>query len=597
VQTRLLRGWNTWNNPSLLSHVLMPEGLALNIVFRNNKGGPYWLRDSYVRRAPVPADRETIKVGRHTLDGRFTELTLSWMGITAHIASATVGDDIVILYTPDPGANPERTLVLETAMLWNRPGQLVPTAGGIEAHVGNRRVFVGATEPDRGVKLPLGSPYLSFRPDREVGFFAGQRRSLEEIKALVEKRRAEVDAESAKYGRLAEAHQAMQSALAWNLFYEAQGNRAVTSVSRVWNEAWGGYILFDWDTYFAGLMMGLENKDLGYANVIAITSEATQDGFVPNVAAAHGIKSNDRSQPPVGGLVTKMLYDRFGDRWFVEAVFDRLLRWNLWWDRHRNNQGYLSWGSDPHPVGMEGHTKHAAMLESGLDNSPLFEEAEFDPKTHLLQLADVGLMSMYVADCKALAALADVLGRSADAAGLRSRATQYSEKTQTLWDPEAGVFRDRDLKTGLFSSHLAPTNFYPLLARIATPLQAQRMVQEHLLNPKEFGGPWMLPSISRNDPAFPDNEYWRGRVWAPMNLLVYLGLRGYELPEAQKLLADSSINLLLKDWRTNRHVHENYNSETGEGDDVVSSDSFYSWGGLLGFIGLMEEGHFPFKPL
>jgi glycogen debranching enzyme len=121
--------------------------------------------------------------------------------------------------------------------------------------------------------------------------------------------------------------------------------------------------------------------------------------------------------------------------------------------------------------------------------------------------------------------------------------------------------------------------------------QAERMINEHLFNPEEFYGDWMIPSISRNDPAYKDNSYWRGRIWAPMNFLVYLGLRNYDLPEARSLIAQRSLELIMKEWTENRRVYENYNSETGEGPDVMNANDFYSWGGLLSLIALMEEGY------
>ncbi len=31
MQSRLARGWNTWNTRSVHSHVLLPEGLAINL--------------------------------------------------------------------------------------------------------------------------------------------------------------------------------------------------------------------------------------------------------------------------------------------------------------------------------------------------------------------------------------------------------------------------------------------------------------------------------------------------------------------------------------------------------------------------------------
>jgi hypothetical protein len=117
------------------------------------------------------------------------------------------------------------------------------------------------------------------------------------------------------------------------------------------------------------------------------------------------------------------------------------------------------------------------------------------------------------------------------------------------------------------------------------------MVDEHLLNPGEFWGEWVIPATPRNDPAFADNTYWRGRIWAPLNFLVYLGLRNYDLPEARKALSEKSKNLLLKSWLSDGYVFENYSAVTGAGDDVGNSDKFYHWGALLGFITLIEEGY------
>jgi putative isomerase len=115
------------------------------------------------------------------------------------------------------------------------------------------------------------------------------------------------------------------------------------------------------------------------------------------------------------------------------------------------------------------------------------------------------------------------------------------------------------------------------------------MVHEHLQNPAEFGGDFVLPSIARTDPAFKDQDYWRGRVWGPMNFPVYLGLRNYDQADAREQLAKKSLNLFLREWTKNGHVHENYNSILGEGDDISSSDRFYHWGALLGFITYLQQ--------
>ena len=591
LQHDLLSTWNTWNNPSVLSHVKMPEGLNLQLIFRKKRGGPYWLKDAYIA-SPKHTFPEKILPGMHAYDGSYTDLELHWEGMKARVQSATDGDDVVLLFTPFE--NPERNhvLMLHTSILWNMPGKVYHEGEHIRADFGNTSYHVFHTGSLDSVDLPVDGPYFSFQSGEETGFCTGKQRTLEEIKAVIEDGRAKHMSEINKYGDLADAYDAMQSVMAWNVFYDAFNDRGIASVSRVWNEAWGGYIIFDWDTYFAALMASLDNKELAYSNAIAITRAITDNGFIPNVEASFGLKSNDRSQPPVGSMVCKMIHDKYQEDWFLEEVYDKLLSWNRWWDTARNNQGYLSWGSDPHPQGMDPHSAKAAKWESGLDNSPLFDEAVFNEEKDMFELASVGLMGLYVGDCRYLAEIAGVLGKQTDKDELLERAEKYSEKLEELWDEESGIYRDKNLVTGEFTSHLAPTNFYPLIGKVPDEKKARRMTEEHLMNPNEFYGEWMIPSIARNDPGYKDNSYWRGRIWAPMNFLVYMGLRNYDLPEARKLVAEKSLELLMKEWKENRRVYENYNSVTGVGGDVRNSDSFYSWGGLLGFIPLVEEGYF-----
>jgi len=66
------------------------------------------------------------------------------------------------------------------------------------------------------------------------------------------------------------------------------------------------------------------------------------------------------------------------------------------------------------------------------------------------------------------------------------------------------------------------------------------MVEEHLLNPAEFWGQWAIPAIERDDPAFKDQNYWHGRIWGPMNYLVYLGLGSYDGAEINWAVSVSS---------------------------------------------------------
>lgn len=603
LQARLGRGWNTWDTNSVTSEVLLPEGLAIRLVVRHNTAlnSDAQLDDALIGRREAGA--EQVFPGPHSWDGSYTSLRLTWRGTSMRVQTAHDGDDLVMLVTPEEASAKESvpaTVGFEVGYLWNRPGSTAWSGDHLEAVSAGGVVPIymdgaGAGGAERGAApMALYGPYFSAALTRPLGLSTGRRRSLEEIRAVLERQEAAYRRSIAEPAATSVVQDEIETTLGWDTIYDPENERVISPVSRIWSVNWGGYVLFDWDTFFAGSLAAVGDKDLAYANVVEILREETPEGFVPNYARAGGWKSTDRSEPPVGAITVLGLYERFHDRWLLEQTFAALMRWSRWWAAHRNVDGYLVWGSDPlaAPVdpddGWRG-TREGAILESGLDNSPMYDGAGFDAATHRLLMGDVGLMSLYIADCDALAQIAEVLGKAAEAKELRGRAALYRAKVATMWDEKEGIFLNRDLATGKPSLRMSPTNFYPLLARAASAEQAHRMIEEHLLNPKEFWGRWVIPSIARDDPAFKDQDYWRGRIWGPMNYLVYLGLRNYDVPEVRRELAQRSLELVQKEWREKGHLHENYNALTGEGDDVKNSDAFYHWGALLGLIEWTEE--------
>ena len=166
-----------------------------------------------------------------------------------------------------------------------------------------------------------------------------------------------------------------------------------------------------------------------------------------------------------------------------------------------------------------------------------------------------------IMDCEALAYIANELGREKEREELLARAELYRKNMQPLWDSAFGLFLNRHIESGELSKRISPTNFYALNGSVASQKQAQQMMEEHYYNPEEFYGEYVMPSVARNDTAYTGADYWRGSIWAPMNLLVYWGMQNYELPEARKDLAEKSKNLLLKNWHEKGWVRENYNAE------------------------------------
>jgi putative isomerase len=600
VQTRLQTGWGTFNHKSVLSHVLLPEGFALNLgVKLHQNNADNYLKEAYIScRGERP---EVITPGYKGFDGSYSELTISWNGVKFKVESATTTEqDLILLVTPIQVPESIPSLVLETGMLWNRQGILQHTGNTIEVNTTTRKLTVRSTGDQVNEYLSNTSPYLAVRFDQPVGFYTGEVKSLEEINQIVKNRRAELEKKFKIYGQYSRTYEAMQGVIGWNVIYDASNNRVIFPVSRLWNDNFGGqFVLFDWDTYFGAWMASMGSKDLAYANAVEITKSITPGGFIPNFSGSYGNASFDRSQPPVGSLVFYELFKKFKDKWLLEYVFDDLMTWNRWWPKNRDNKGLLCWGSSavqpPLKSDFATNAWQGAAYESGLDNSPMYDSIAFNTETHMLELADAGLMGLYVMDCDALRDIALILGKDMEAEELKSRADYYRKNLGQLWNEKAGIYLNKHTDTGKFSSRISPTNLYPLLANAPSQDQARRMIKEHLLNPAEFYGEWMIPSIARNDPAFKDQDYWRGRIWGPMNFLVYLGLRNYDLPEARKILAEKSNQLMMENVKLNGYIYENYNAISGNISDAAEGrqmgDNYYHWGALLGFIALMELGY------
>jgi len=600
VQTKLQTGWGTFNHKSVMSHVLLPEGFAMNIGIKLHQNNA----DNYLKEAFISSRGnrpEKITPGYKAYDGSYSDLTVEWNGMKFRIESATTGNqDLMLLVTPI--LNPENipSVVLETGILWNRPGNLALEGNAIQVKTKNKTMTVRSTGSQEKEFLANTSPYLAVKFDQPVAFYTGEAKSIEQIKELVAKRRTELEKKFSKYGELAPTYQAIQSVIGWNVIYDASNERVIFPVSRLWNDNFGGqYVLFDWDTYFGAWMASMESKELAYANAVEITKAITPGGFIPNFSGSYRSASFDRSQPPVGSLIFKALYKKFQDKWLLEYVYDDLLKWNRWWPKNRDNKGLLCWGSSkvepPLKSDFATNAWQGAAYESGLDNSPMYDKVPFNKQTQMLELADAGLMGLYVMDCDKLAEIAVIVGKNEDAKELKIRGDYYRKNLSQLWDEKAGIYKNKRTDTGELSPHISPTNFYPLLAHAPTQAQANRMIKEHLLNPEEFNGQWMIPSIAMNDSAFKDQDYWRGRIWGPMNFLVYLGLKNYDLPEARKILAEKSNRLMMENVKLNGYIYENYNAITGNVNDPAEGkrmgDNYYHWGALLGFIELMEKGY------
>lgn len=613
LKKELMKGWNSWDTRNVFNQVFLPDLTGIQIALIDSKGN----MNDQMRVGNRDEDAVTVHPYDHSYDGTYREADASWHGMELKIRATSEGKRLVMLITPTKEGN-KGGIRIEPGYIWDvlrHESKYDVQADGFDlismhdtyvlrGHVaGSNCRYTRTAEnismgPVDGHRNDDG--YYTCSADAPVLIYTGEDITVEEAEALLQSRKdAFQQQERKKWGDKYDIHHAMQSVLAWDTVYDPADAVVVTPVSRNWNVGWsktsdklGGYVLFDWDTYFASEMLSVDNRELAICNAIEITKAVDICGFVPNFICSNNAVSYDRSQPPVGSRAIWTIYERYGDKWLLEYLYPRLLRWNQWWMQERECEGLLCWGSTP-PNGEdypeETWAREVSVLECGLDNTWVYDNAGYFLDKHVVSYNDVGLSAMYAMDCIYLEKIALELGRKAEARQIRACGEAMKAGIQSLWCEEDGIFYCKDLKTGELVRRIDPTNFYPMMCGAATPEQARRMIDEHLLNEDEFWGEWVIPCTPRNVPEFNDNTYWRGRIWGPTNFLVYLGLMNYDCAPVREQLAEKSLKLLMKDWTVRGYIFENWNSVTGVGDDVENSDKFYHWGALLGYISLLED--------
>ncbi len=129
------------------------------------------------------------------------------------------------------------------------------------------------------------------------------------------------------------------------------------------------------------------------------------------------------------------------------------------------------------------------------------------------------------------------------------------------------------------------SSFLAMWSGIATKEQAERMVNENLLNPNAFWAPFGVRSLAKYEKMYTvvasgNPSCWLGPVWGVSNYLVFEGLKNYGFNKEAKSLAQKTVSLFETDILKTGTLHEYYNPETGE--PVINPD-FQNWN-LLSII-------------
>jgi hypothetical protein len=396
--------------------------------------------------------------------------------------------------------------------------------------------------------------------------------------------------------------------LNWMMLYQPGQHRLYTPAGRRWifDRPEGGpdhWQIFAWDSFFSGLELSVESARYAADAIRAVLDTQYPNGNIPNWRSRFG-GTPDRSQPPVGAYCVLKVFQKTGDLGLLQDAYPVLRRWHAFWKskkpngqarRDGNGDGLLEWGSDREIAGdktppgeANSSLEQRAKWESGQDDLPNWDDVPASAETGTLMMNCLDLNCLYALDAWCLAEMAGLLKRhdegDAYAAEYEAMKTLINDQ---LWNPREGFYFDRHWN-GRFSTRKAASNFYPLLARIPDEARAQSL-RRHLLNPKEFWGEYVLPSVSRDDPAFTDpanatKQSWRGTIWPPTNYLVCQGLRAYGFDNEASEFARKSAQLFLKSWTNFQICPENFHPLTG----AAAGQRHQSWGPLFALIALEE---------
>ena len=336
--------------------------------------------------------------------------------------------------------------------------------------------------------------------------------------------------------------------------------------------------MWDWDGFFIGLHWA--NQDPANAKylrdwVLGFAGSADADGYVAGCITPKG---------------PRPLFGKFAMKPFLAqgAVIAAEDLHNYEWIRP-------VWPAMKRVIDYRRHTQYDEKwklwfwdnaMQSGADNNPALTTEPNDRSAILAVDASVYAMREYLAMSVIATKLGDISAARAyqdDAVAIRHAILRQ------LWAPRDAMFWNRRRDTGAVIRVVAWSNFLPLFDGLLPRDEGRRMISLYLLNPMQIRAEHGFRSLSRFDPAYNNqaiiNPYsnWRGPIWINANFLDWIALRRYGFNEEAHWLAVTLATDIHRDIQTWGSMHEDYDSETGDGLAPTPAQS--PNGKFAGFVG------------
>ncbi len=134
---------------------------------------------------------------------------------------------------------------------------------------------------------------------------------------------------------------------------------------------------------------------------------------------------------------------------------------------------------------------------------------------------------------------------------------------EQLFDEETGFFHDQWMIQQPVLRKLAFEGIWPLVTGAASHEQAQRVINENLLDPTRFFTEHPIPTVALSDPHF-DYRFWRGPTRNSMTYWAAQGCIHYNRADAARLLLEKALDATNLQFKRTGYIWEFYHPQGGD---------------------------------
>jgi glycogen debranching enzyme len=313
--------------------------------------------------------------------------------------------------------------------------------------------------------------------------------------------------------------------------------------------------LWLWDSAMHAIALRYIDPELARNQIRAMLAYQLPDGMLPDAIHDEGVVAEidhpiraEVTKPPLLAWAALKLHEMDPDLDFLKEIYVPLVRWNAWWTSMNDDDA-------------DGLVQYNHPYSSGLDDNPLWDygmPAE-SPDINTYLCVQMG----------SLAVIAEEIGIEVEGAMWRKRAEAIVRRMiEDLWDEHAGVFQAFHEDTVI--PVLTPFNLYPLWTGQLPDHICDRLI-DHLKNPDEFWGEYIIPSVARNDPHFNPDQMWRGPVWVNINYFFIEALEQIGRIELADQIREKTLELIMNQ----PSMFEYYSAETG--NPPATAADIFGW--------------------